>query len=229
MLTRKQLDLLTFIDRKIKEDGVAPSYEEMRGAVGHKSKSAVHHLILRLEERGYIKRLRYRARAIEVIRVPTAASVVADGEVQRFTPRIVDSPQRGRPSNNDAKSVPVPMYGRVGAGTPVEALRDSPRSFAMPVSLDGAGEHYALEVEGDSMAGAGIADGDIALVRRTDAAENGDIVVAIVDDREVALRRFRRRGASIALEPASAGHEIRIFGPDQVRIQGRLVALVRRF
>ncbi len=229
MLTRRQLDLLDFIDERINATGVCPSFDEMKEAMDLKSKSAIHRLIISLEERGYIRRLRYRARALEVLRRPRTGDEAAGS----FTPRVIDGSgahgEWAAGTEAQARAVPVPFYGKIAAGMPIEALRDQSRTFETPADLLGQGNHYALEIEGDSMIEAGILDGDVALIRQTDTAENGDIVVALVQDREATLKRFRRRGASIALEPANKNHETRIFGPDQVRVQGRLVGLVRKY
>ncbi len=226
MLTRKQYEMLEFIDQRIRIDGIPPSYEEMKEIFGMKSKSGIHRIILALEERGFIRRMPYRARAIEVIRKPAKM----DPSNKGFVPTIVGGSD-GPPAGGDTVKSPVhvPFYGKIAAGTPIEALRDTTRTFEATASMLGQGEHYALQIEGDSMIEAGIHDGDIALVKRTDAAENGQIVVALVDESEATLKRFRRRGASVALEPANPDHEIRIYGPDQVRVQGRLVGLVRTY
>lgn len=228
MLTKRQLDLLTFIDERINATGVCPSFDEMKEALDLKSKSAIHRLIMSLEERGYVRRLRYRARALEVLRKPATGDAAGS-----FTPRVIDGSgmhgERVAEARPQAAAVSVPFYGKIAAGMPIEALRDQSRTFEMPADLLGRGDHYALEIKGDSMIEAGILDGDVALIRQTDTAENGDIVVALVQDREATLKRFRRRGASIALEPANKDHETRIFGPDQIRVQGRLVGLVRKY
>ena len=231
MLTRKQYELLEFIDKRLDADGISPSYEEMREAFGLKSNSGIHRLVTALEERGFIRRLPHKARAVEVVRKPR---VMGDGGKPRgFMPVIVDdtfpSGKPVAPGVDGLETVALPLYGKIAAGTPIEALRDGSRNIELPVSMLGRGEHYALEIEGDSMIDAGILEGDTVLVRRADAADNGDIVVALVDEREATLKRFRRRGASVALEPANAAHETRIFGPDRVRVQGRLVGLVRKY
>lgn len=225
MLTKKQHELLVFIDAYLKEKGIAPSYEEMKVAVNLTSKSGIHRLIAGLEERGFIYRLPNRARALEDLKLPL------DRQAKGFTPRLVDdefASEQAEPAPSD-ETVALPFYGKIAAGTPIEALSDNSRVFEVPPALLGSGTHYALEIEGDSMIDAGILDGDVVLIRRSDRAENGDIVVALVEDKEATLKRFRKRGASIALEPANSGHETRIFGPDQVRVQGRLVGLVRRY
>jgi repressor LexA len=236
MLTRKQHQLLTYIDNHLKIDGVPPSYDEMKDALGLKSKSGIHRLITGLEERGFIRRLPHKARALEVLKTPQ--NMIDDPPVRGgFEPRVVGG--SFGIDTQDAASVPaaaaaeqmvgLPFYGKIAAGTPIEALRDSSRTFEVPPGMLGRGDHYALEIEGDSMIDAGILDGDTVLIQRTDTADNGEIVVALVEGHEATLKRLRRKGASIALEPANAAHETRIFGPDQVRVQGRLVGLVRQY
>ncbi len=232
MLTRKQYELLTYIDAHILEQGVSPSFDEMKDALGLKSKSGIHRLITALEERGFIRRLPYRARALEVLRRPENAKRDAEGGA-RFAPNVIEGDFSvaigGARAMRDAESVELPLYGRIAAGMPIEALRDNTQTFDVPASLVDGGEHYALEVAGDSMIDAGILDGDVAIIRRMDTADNGDIVVALAPENEVTLKRLRRKGASIALEPANPAHETRIFGPDQVKVQGRLVGLYRRY
>ena len=232
MLTRKQHELLTFIDGHIRENGVSPSFEEMKDALNLKSKSGIHRLITALEERGFLKRLAHRARALEVLRLPENIEP-RKGASRGFAPKVIEgnfaAPLGGAEVANEAGAVELPLYGRIAAGLPIEALRDHTTTIDIPGSVVGGGEHYALEVAGDSMIEAGILDGDVVVIRRSDSAENGDIVVAMVDDNEVTLKRLRRRGASIALEPANPAHETRIFGPDQVKVQGRLVALYRKY
>jgi len=233
MLTRKQHQLLTYIDNHLNANGVPPSYDEMKDALGLKSKSGIHRLITALEERGFIRRLPHKARALEVLKKPQ--NMIDDPPAKgSFEPRIVDDSFESIPtpqaSNVNAKeTVGLPFYGKIAAGTPIEALRDNSRSFEVPPGMLGRGDHYALEIEGDSMIEAGILDGDVVLIQRTDTADNGEIVVALVKGQEATLKRLRRRGASIALEPANTTHETRIFGPDQVRVQGRLVGLVRTY
>ena len=233
MLTRKQHQLLTCIDDHLNSNGVPPSYDEMKDALGLKSKSGIHRLITALEERGFIRRLPHKARALEVLKKPQ--NMIDDlPDKGSFEPRVVDG-TFGQPANTGdntepgEESVGLPFYGKIAAGTPIEALRDSSRSFDVPPGMLGRGDHYALEIEGDSMIEAGILDGDVVLIKRTDTADNGEIVVALVEGHEATLKRLRRKGASIALEPANAAHETRIFGPDQVRVQGRLVGLVRKY
>ena len=233
MLTRKQHQLLTYIEKHINSNGIPPSYDEMKIALGLKSKSGIHRLITALEERGFLRRLPHKARALEVMRKPQDHNDNPRREGS-FEPRIVDGNFNGvgnpthKPPSGDM--VELPFYGKIAAGTPIEALRDSSRSFEVPPAMLGReGDHYALEIEGDSMIDAGILDGDVVVIRRTDTADNGEIVVALIEGYEATLKRLRRRGASIALEPANPAHETRIFGPDQVRVQGRLVGLVRSY
>ena len=240
MLTRKQHELLVFIDRHLKATGFSPSFEEMKEALNLKSKSGIHRLISALEERGFIRRLPNRARALEVVRLPDdlAARVSGESDVAPqaaapFAPNVIrgDFSQRlpGVKAAESAGAVQLPLYGRIAAGLPIEAMRDTTNHVEVPISLLGAGEHYALEVAGDSMIEAGILDGDTVIIRRTETADNGQIVVALVDEGEVTLKRLRRRGASIALEPANPRHETRIFPADRVRVQGRLVGLLRQY
>jgi repressor LexA len=242
MLTRKQHELLTFINQRLKATGVAPSFDEMKDALDLRSKSGIHRLISGLEERGFIRRLPHRARALEVIKLPeesaaepsvAAAVGGAPAERGRFSPTVIRgdfaAALPGTPVSSDIDAVDLPLYGRIAAGTPIEALRDQTASVPVPGALLGRGEHYALEVAGDSMVEAGILDGDTVIIQRCDTAENGSIVVALIDNIEVTLKRLRRRGASIALEPANKAYETRIFGPDRVQIQGRLIGLLRRY
>ena len=236
MLTRKQHELLIFIDRHLKVTGFSPSFEEMKEALQLRSKSGIHRLISALEERGFLKRRHHRARALEVMRLPNDAprlEAVAVADTPAFTPNVIRGDFSGRlpgvRAANDAAAVQLPLYGRIAAGLPIEALRDSGSHIEVPVALLGGGEHYALEVAGDSMVEAGILDGDTVIIRKGDVADNGQIIVALVDDAEVTLKRLRRRGNSVALEPANQRHEIRIFPADRVKVQGRLVALLRKY
>ena len=243
MLTRKQHELLVFIDRHLKTTGFSPSFEEMKDALHLKSKSGIHRLISALEERGFLSRRHNRARALEVMRLPddmasvrpgeTTGRPLQPGEAAGFAPNVIrgDFSQRlsGVKSAETVGAVQLPLYGRIAAGLPIEAMRDATNHVEVPVALVGAGEHYALEVSGDSMIDAGILDGDTVIICRSDTAESGQIVVALVDDGEVTLKRLRRRGASIALEPANPRHETRIFPADRVRVQGRLVGLLRQY
>ncbi len=237
MLTKKQHELLLYINQRLATTGIAPSFDEMKDALNLRSKSGIHRLISGLEERGFIRRLAHRARALEVTRLPeeSAAPSGSNGGAERgrFSPTVIRGDFAGAlpgtPVAPDTAAVDLPLYGRIAAGTPIEALRDQNSSIAVPGSLLGRGEHYALEVAGDSMIEAGILDGDSVIIQRCDTAENGAIVVALVDNVEVTLKRLRRRGASIALEPANKAYETRIFGPDRVKVQGRLVGLLRRY
>jgi repressor LexA len=233
MLTRKQLELLRFIHERLKEAGVPPSFDEMRDALDLRSKSGIHRLITALEERGFIRRLPNRARAIEVIKLPdTVAHGLGNGRSRGFTPSVIEGNLgRVRASSEDdsGRPVAVPVMGRIAAGTPIEAIQNKSAVINMPADLLSTGEHFALEVRGDSMIEAGILDGDMALIRRSEAADTGDIVVALIDDEEATLKRFRRRGASIALEPANAAYEVRILPPNRVKIQGKLIGLYRKY
>jgi repressor LexA len=234
MLTRKQAELLRFIHERLKEAGVPPSFDEMKDALDLRSKSGIHRLITALEERGFIRRLPNRARAIEVIKLPeSVAHGMVAGRSRGFTPSVIEGNLgRVRTASEDdsGRSVAVPVMGRIAAGTPIEAIQTRSHTINMPPDLLSAtGEHFALEVRGDSMIEAGILDGDMALLKRSDAADTGDIVVALIDDEEATLKRFRRRGASIALEPANTAYEVRILPPNRVRIQGKLVGLFRRY
>ena len=234
MLTKKQRELLLFINQRLTATGVSPSFDEMKDALSLRSKSGIHRLISGLEERGFIRRLPHRARALEVVRLPEETGAVAGGDKGRFSPTVIRGDFKAQlPAASvaeDVEAVDLPLYGRIAAGTPIEALRDQNATVGVPASLLGrGGEHYALEVAGDSMVDAGILDGDTVVIQRADTADNGAIVVALIDGIEVTLKRLRRRGASIALEPANKAYETRIFGPDRVAVQGRLVGLLRRY
>jgi repressor LexA len=236
MLTKKQHELLVFIQQRLSEGGVSPSFEEMKDALGLKSKSGIHRLISGLEERGFIRRLAHRARALEILRLPDSPATPpsSPGGKVKFSPTVIRGDFKtafpGAATPVEAEAVQLPLYGRIAAGTPIEALRDAANSVGVPAGmLSGNGEHYALEVAGDSMIDAGVLDGDTVVIQRCDTAENGAIVVALIDENEVTLKRLRRKGASIALEPANKSYETRIFGPDRVRVQGRLVGLLRRY
>lgn len=222
MLTRKQLELLELIDTRMKRDGVPPSFDEMKDELNLRSKSGIHRLITALEERGYIRRLAHRARAIEVVRLPDALD-------QRQAPRVMKSATPPAPPANTAGAIELPVMGRIAAGTPIEAISEASHQVAVPMAMLGSGEHYALEVRGDSMIEAGINDGDIVVIRETSTADNGDIVVALVDDEEATLKRFRQQGDTIALEAANPAYETRLFRSDQVKVQGRLVGLIRSY
>ena len=232
MLTRKQLELLRFIHERLKESGVPPSFDEMKDALDLRSKSGIHRLITALEERGFIRRLPNRARAVEVVRLPDAVAHGVGGRIRGFTPNVIQGNLgrvRANSEDEGGRPVAVPVMGRIAAGTPIEAIQNRSHTINMPADLLSTGDHFALEVRGDSMIDAGILDGDIALIRRTEAADTGDIVVALIDEEEATLKRFRRRGASIALEPANSSHEVRILPPNRVKIQGKLVGLFRRY
>jgi repressor LexA len=240
MLTKKQHELLLFINKRLGETGICPSFDEMKESLGLKSKSGVHRLITGLEERGFIRRLAHRARALEVARLPenmapNAAQAAAKEAASRpgFAPTVIrgdfGGALPGASVAEPAETLQLPLYGRIAAGTPIEALRDNSQSIDVPASLLSRGEHYALEVDGDSMINAGILDGDTVVIERCEVAENGTIVVALIDNAEVTLKRLRRKGDSIALEPANPAYETRIFGPDRVKLQGRLAGLIRRY
>ncbi|GBQ31771.1 transcriptional repressor LexA [Gluconacetobacter sacchari] len=246
MLTRKQHELLLFIDRHLKRTGFSPSFDEMKDALNLRSKSGIHRLISALEERGFLQRRHHRARALEVLRLPEMAApptpskdVTPDAGPapgtadQPFVPNVIKGDFAGRlagaPIATDAEAVSLPFYGRIAAGQPIEALRETEAQVAVPMTLLGRGDHYTLEVAGDSMVEAGILDGDTVVIRRSDTADNGQVVVALIDDQEVTLKRLRRRGSTIALEPANARYESRIVPADRVRIQGFLVGLLRRY
>jgi repressor LexA len=237
MLTKKQHELLTFINTRLKEAGVPPSFDEMKDALGLRSKSGIHRLITGLEERGFLRRLPHRARALEVLRLPSNAggelNVTEPALSEQLPPNVIRGDFRtveAPPTvGSGSRSTNLPLYGKIAAGTPIAAFRDQSRTIEVPPDLIERGEHYALEVEGDSMIDAGIFDGDIVIIQRIDTAETGTIVVALVDNEEVTLKRLRRRGKSIALEPANPAYETRICGPEQVKVQGRLVALMRKY
>ena len=233
-MTKKQRELLLFINQRLTATGISPSFDEMKDALSLRSKSGIHRLVSGLEERGFIRRLPHRARALEVVKLPEESAAGVAGERSRFSPTVIrgdfTGSLPGAPVAPDVAAAELPLYGRIAAGTPIEALRDQTTTVGVPASMLGRGsEHYALEVAGDSMIDAGILDGDTVIIQRSETAENGAVVVALVDNEEVTLKRLRRRGASIALEPANKAYETRIFGPDRVKIQGRLVALMRRF
>lgn len=234
MLTRKQHELLLFIHERLKETGIPPSFDEMKDALELASKSGIHRLITALEERGFIRRLPNRARALEVIRLPEA---MASGPQPRgFSPSVIEGgraqPGAAKQATVDADaghSIAIPVMGRIAAGVPIDAIQHQTHTIAVPPDMLGGGEHYALEVRGDSMIEAGIFDGDTVIIRNGQTANPGDIVVALVDEEEATLKRFRRKGASIALEAANPAFETRIFPPHRVKVQGRLVGLLRRY
>lgn len=231
MLTRKQHELLMFIHQRIRETGVSPSFDEMKEALDLASKSGIHRLITALEERGFIRRLAHRARALEVVKLPEQATTSAPSRGRApFRPDVIQGGGRPSPAVEPANDVrDLPLLGKIAAGTPITAIQHERERLQVPETMLGAGEHYVLEIEGDSMIEAGILDGDLVVIRRTETATNGEIVVALVEGEEATLKRLRRRGASIALEPANAAYETRIFGPDQVEVQGKLVGLMRRY
>ncbi len=240
MLTRKQHALLIYIERCLHETGVSPSFEEMKDALGLRSKSGVHRLIMSLEERGFLRRHHHRARALDVLRLPDdqpprAAAVRAPERLESrvFTPHVIkgdfSAKLGGVAAHHASPAIQVPLYGRIAAGLPIEALRDPASYIDVPTAHLPQGEHYALEVAGDSMIDAGILDGDTIIIRKGDTAENGQIVVALIDDAEVTLKRLRRRGNSIALEPANPRHETRIFPAERVKVQGHLTMLFRQY
>ncbi|MGD9868271.1 MAG: transcriptional repressor LexA [Hyphomicrobiales bacterium] len=236
MLTPKQKELLMFIHERVKETGVPPSFDEMRDALDLRSKSGIHRLITALEERGFVRRLPHRARALEIVKLPesVALSPAGFGGGRGFSPSVIEG-SLGKvrpPQPADAEAAPmvtVPVMGRIAAGVPIEAIQSRSHNIDVSPDMLGRGEHYALEVKGDSMIEAGILDGDTVIIRKGDTADTGDIVVALIDDEEATLKRLRRRGDSIALEAANPNYETRIFGPDRVRVQGRLVGLLRRY
>lgn len=228
MLTKKQLDLLEFIHKRVQRDGVPPSFDEMKEALDLRSKSGIHRLITALEERGFIRRLAHRARALEIVKLPDSMQATTG-----FSPQVIDG---DRPDSIPANANPVeiaaielPVMGRIAAGTPIAAISEPSHSVAVPNQMLGQGEHYALEVKGDSMIEAGINDGDVVVIRETSSADDGDIVVALVDDHEATLKRLRRHGQSIALEPANAALQTQVYRADQVKVQGRLVGLIRTY
>jgi repressor LexA len=233
MLTVKQKELLMFIHERLTETGVPPSFDEMKEALDLKSKSGIHRLITALEERGFVRRLPHRARAMEIVRLPDSMPQSVTARARGFSPSVIEGSLGRVPEVPDGESAPqtvsVPVMGRIAAGVPVEAIQTRLATIEVPPELLTKGEHYALEVKGDSMIEAGILEGDTIVVRRCEDANNGDIVVALVDEEEATLKRLRRRGGSIALEAANPAYETRIFGPDRVRVQGRLVGLIRRY
>jgi repressor LexA len=237
MLTRKQHELLMFIHERMKESGIPPSFDEMKDALDLASKSGIHRLITALEERGFIRRLPNRARALEVLKLPDSMNPVLGGRKTRFEPSVIEGnlgrvaapPPRSGWSDDYVRPVAIPVMGRIAAGTPIEAIQTHSHTISVPPEMLGAGEHYALEVRGDSMIDAGIFDGDTVLIRKQDVASTGEIIVALVDDEEATLKRLRRKGNTIALEAANPAYETRIFPPDRVKVQGRLVGLLRKY
>ena len=223
MLTKKQKNLLLFINKKLRSSGVSPSYEEMKDSLNLKSKSGIHRLISALEERGFIKRLAHKARALEVVKLPETAS--ANDIYNNFSPSVI----RGGLDEENLKNNDVPVLGDIAAGTPIEAIQNEVTRIPLPSNLEKNGEFFGLKVNGDSMIEAGINNGDTVIIKKTDTAENGKIVVALIDDHEAMLNRLRRKGKSIALESANRNYETKIFGPDRVKVQGILVSLYRNF
>ena len=229
MLTRKQHELLMFIHARIKESGVSPSFDEMKEALDLASKSGIHRLITALEERGFLRRLPHRARALEVIRLPEQAATAAPPRGRApFRPQVVEG-ARSTEGSSSSDVRELPLLGKIAAGVPIEAIQQERDRLPVPESLLGPGEHFLLEVQGDSMINAGILDGDHVVIRRADHASSGDIVVALIMGEEATLKRLRKKGASIALEAANPAYETRIFGPDQIEVQGKLVGLIRRY
>ncbi|MEN5145751.1 transcriptional repressor LexA [Brevundimonas diminuta] len=233
MLTKKQHELLMFIHERIRETGVSPSFDEMKEALDLASKSGIHRLITALEERGFIRRLAHRARALEVVKLPEQATTAAPAKGRApFRPDVIQggglNPGAAAPeAANDVRD--LPLLGKIAAGTPIAAIQHERERLPVPEAMLGAGEHYLLEIEGDSMIEAGILDGDTVIIKRVENASSGEIVVALVEGEEATLKRLRKKGQSIALEPANSAYETRIFGPDQVEVQGKLVGLLRRY
>ena len=226
MLTKKQKNLLLFINKKLRSTGVSPSYEEMKQSLNLKSKSGIHRLISALEERGFIKRLAHKARALEVIKLPETAS--ANDIYNSFSPSVIKGglDEENLNSSNDTE---IPSLGKIAAGTPVEAIQNEVSRIPLPANIEKDGEFFGLKVQGDSMIEAGINDGDTVIVKKADTADNGKIVVALIDDHEAMLKRIRRKGKTVALESANRNYETKIFGPDRVKVQGILVSLYRNF
>jgi len=229
MLTKKQLELLDFINKRLRRDGVPPSFDEMKEALSLRSKSGIHRLITALEERGFIRRLAHRARAIEIVKLPESLE-----KATGFTPQVIEGDRRDPPRDalpvQTSAAIEVPVMGRIAAGVPIEAISHATHSVAVPGGMmKGSAHHYALEVKGDSMIDAGINDGDIVVIREVNTADSGDIVVALVEGQEATLKRFRRNGNTIALEAANPAYETRLFRDDQVQVQGRLVGLIRTY
>ena len=225
MLTKKQRNLLLFINKKIRSTGVSPSYEEMKNSLNLKSKSGIHRLISALQERGFIKRLAHKARALEVLKLPETAS--ANDIYNTFSPSVIKG---GLDSQNDKKNLnKIPVLGKIAAGTPIEAIQNEVSRITIPEELSKNGQHFGLKVSGDSMIEAGINDGDTIIVKKTNTANNGQIVVALIDDQEAMLKRIRKKGKVVALESANKGYETKIYGPDRVKVQGVLVSLYRNF
>ncbi len=233
MLTKKQLDLLEFIHGRVQRDGVPPSFDEMKDALDLRSKSGIHRLITALEERGFIRRLAHRARALEIVKLPDAM-LTGSRPAPGFKPRVIDgdraaAPPRGAIPVEGSGAVELAVMGQIAAGVPIAAISEVSHHVSVPQAMIGRGEHYALEVRGDSMIDAGINDGDVVVIRESTTAETGDIVVALVEDQEATLKRFRRQNGMIALEAANSAYETRVYRDDQVKVQGRLVGLIRTY
>ncbi len=226
MLTKKQKNLLLFINKKLRSTGVSPSYEEMKESLNLKSKSGIHRLISALEERGFIKRLAHKARALEVIKLPETAS--ANDIYNSFSPSVIKG-GLDEENLNISNDTEIPVLGKIAAGTPVEAIQNEVSRIPLPANIEKDGEFFGLKVQGDSMIEAGINDGDTVIVKKADTADNGKIVVALIDDHEAMLKRIRRKGKTVALESANRNYETKIFGPDRVKVQGVLVSLYRNF
>ena len=224
MLTKKQKNLLLFINKKLRSSGISPSYEEMKSSLNLKSKSGIHRLISALEERGFIKRLAHKARALEVIKLPETAS--ANDIYNTFSPSVIKGGLDDQRDNNETE---IPVLGKIAAGTPVEAIQNEVARIPLPENIEKNGQYFGLKVQGDSMIDAGINDGDTVIVQKTNTADNGKIVVALIDDHEAMLKRIRRKGKTVALESANKNYETKIFGPDRVKVQGVLVSLYRNF
>lgn len=227
MLTKKQHELLMFIHERIQETGVSPSFDEMKEALDLASKSGIHRLITALEERGFIRRLAHRARALEVLKLPESAS--AGRPRGPFRPQVVEGGGRPAPAPSAETSLQLPLLGKIAAGSPISAIEHERDRLAVPAEMIGSGEHYMLEIDGDSMIEAGILNGDFVVIRKGETANAGEIVVALVDGEEATLKRFRKKGGSIALEPANAAYETRIYSPERISVQGKLVGLIRRY
>jgi len=226
MLTKKQNELLIYINQNLRETGVAPSYEEMKDALDLKSKSGIHQLITALEERGFIRRLPHRARAIEVTKLPTASSPDKKGN---FSPEVIKGDKKTTSDDIFEETHELKMMGKIAAGTPIAAIEYEKNKISVPNHMIGSGEHYALQIEGDSMIGAGILDGDTAIIKKADDAYSGEIIVALIDGEEATLKRLRKKGETIALEPANSAYETKIYGPDRVQVQGTLVGILRSY
>ena len=226
MLTKKQNELLIYINQNLRETGVAPSYEEMREALDLRSKSGIHRLIYALEERGFIRRLPHRARAIEVTKLPSASS---QNKNANFNPELIKGKKEDYNNDIFEDLYEIKMMGKIAAGTPIAAIEYEKNKISVPNHMVGSGEHYALEIEGDSMIGAGILDGDTAIIKKADDAYSGEIIVALIDGEEATLKRLRKKGETIALEPANSAYETKIYGPDRVQVQGTLVGILRSY